>query len=75
MERLDEFKTTPTVTLINMLCESERNGDQKLVNIYAYELASRIWVPNKDKDFKTILYEFGYVDLELEKENNNKKVK
>ena len=58
-----------------MLCESERNGDQKLVNIYAYELASRIWVPNKDKDFKTILYEFGYVDLELEKENNNKKVK
>ena len=75
MERLDEFKTTPTVTLINMLCESERNGDQKLVNIYAYELASRIWVPNKEKDFKTMLYEFGYVDLELNKENTNKKVK
>ncbi|MEE3418356.1 MAG: hypothetical protein VZQ62_03360 [Methanosphaera sp.] len=75
MERLDEFKTTPTVTLINMLCESEKNGEQKLVNICAYELACRIWVPNKEKDFKTMLYEFGYVDLELNKENNNKKVK
>ena len=68
MERLDEFKTTPTVTLINMLCESEKNGEQKLVNICAYELACRIWVPNKEKDFKTMLYEFGYVDLELNKE-------
>lgn len=75
MERLDEFKTTPTVTLINMLCESEKNGEQKLVNICAYELACRIWVPNKEKDFKTMLYEFGYVDLELNKENTNKKVK
>lgn len=75
MERLDEFKTTPTVTLINMLCESEKNGEQKLVNICAYELACRIWVPNKEKDFKTMLYEFGYVDLELNKQNNNKKVK
>lgn len=75
MERLEEFKTTPTVTLINMLCESEKNGEQKLVNICAYELACRIWVPNKEKDFKTMLYEFGYVDLELNKENNNKKVK
>ena len=57
MERLDEFKTTPTVTLINMLCESEKNGEQKLVNICAYELACRIWVPNKEKDFKTMLYD------------------
>lgn len=75
MERLDEFKTTPTVTLINMLCESEKNGEQKLVNICAYELACRIWVPNKEKDFKTMLYEFGYVDLELENKNNKQKVK
>ena len=36
MERLEEFKTTPTVTLINMLCEAEKNDNQKLVNICAY---------------------------------------
>lgn len=75
MERLEEFKTTPTVTLINMLCEAEKNDNQKLVNICAYELATRIWVPNKEKDFKTILLEFGYVDLELENKNNKQKVK
>ena len=75
MERLEEFKTTPTVTLINGLCEAERNGDQKLVNICAYELACRIYIPNSEKSFKTILYEFGYVDLELEKQKANQKVK
>ena len=71
MERLDEFKKTPTVTLINMLSESEKAGEQRLVNICAYELACRIWVPNAEKDFKTMLYEFGYIDLELNKDNTN----
>ncbi len=75
MERLEEFKTTPTVTLINGLCEAERNGDQKLINICAYELACRIYIPNSEKSFKTILYEFGYVDLELEKQEDKRKVK
>lgn len=72
MERLQEFETTPTVTLINNLCIAEREGNQKMVNIYAYELACKIYVPNSEKDFKTILYELGYTDLELEKENNKK---
>lgn len=72
MERLEEFKTIPTVTLINMLCESEQQGNQEMVNICAYELASRIWVPNEEKDFSKMLYEFGYEKIE-EKSNGLKK--
>lgn len=72
MERLEEFKTIPTVTLINMLCESEQKGNQEMVNICAYELASRIWVPNEEKDFLKMLYEFGYENIE-EKSNGLKK--
>lgn len=47
---LKELKTTPTCVLINFLSEAYKNEEQGLVNIYAYELAARIWVPN-EKNF------------------------
>ena len=47
---LKELKTTPTCVLINFLSEAYKNEEQGLVNIYAYELAARIWIPN-EKNF------------------------
>ena len=47
---------------------SNKNEEQGLVNIYAYELAARIWVPNEKTSFTDMLKEFGYKRIE-EKSN------
>ena len=65
---LKELKTTPTCVLINFLSEAYKNEEQGLVNIYAYELAARIWVPNEEISFTDMLKEFGYKKIE-EKSN------
>ena len=65
---LKELKTTPTCVLINLLSEAYKNEEQGLVNIYAYELTTRIWVPNKETSFTDMLKEFGYKRIE-EKSN------
>lgn len=65
---LKELKTTPTCVLINSLFEAYENEEQGLVNIYAYELTTRIWVPNEEISFTDMLKEFGYKKIE-EKSN------
>jgi hypothetical protein len=77
MERLKEFETTPTCMLINMLSDAEQKDEQEIVNICAYELACRVYVPNKQITFTQMLKDFGYKSLTLEQEeqNDNKKVK
>jgi len=65
---LKELRTTPTCVLINLLSEAYKNEEQGLVNIYAYELTTRIWVPNKETSFTDMLKEFGYKRIE-EKSN------
>lgn len=65
---LKELRTTPTCVLINFLSEAYKNEEQGLVNIYAYELATRIWVPNEETSFTDMLKEFGYKRIE-EKSN------
>ena len=37
------------------------------VNIYAYELAYRIYIPNDKNTFEKILTDFGYKKIEKEK--------
>lgn len=66
--KLKELKTTPTCVLINFLSEAYENEEQGLVNIYAYELTTRIWVPNEEISFTDMLKEFGYKRIE-EKSN------
>ena len=66
--KLKELKTTPTCVLINFLSEAYKNEEQGLVNIYAYELTTRIWVPNEEISFTDMLKEFGYKKIE-EKSN------
>ena len=65
---LKELRTTPTCVLINFLSEAYKNGEQGLVNIYAYELTTRIWVSNEETSFTDMLKEFGYKRIE-EKSN------
>lgn len=62
--KLKELKTTPTCVLINFLSEAYENEEQGLVNIYAYELTTRIWVPNEEISFTDMLKEFGYKKIE-----------
>lgn len=65
--RLDALKTVPTVKLIQLISNASNNGEQDLVNIYAYELTYRIWVPNEEETFEEMLKKFGYVEPEAQK--------
>jgi len=66
---LEELKTTPTKEIINYLIQAEERGDQSLTNIFAYELACRIYVPNSSETFEEMLDKFGYKNISREKEN------
>ena len=74
MMMLEELKKTPTVTLINYLNESLEKGEQGIANIFAYEISTRIYVPNNSNGttFDKLLSDFGYKNLE---ENKSKKLK
>lgn len=71
---LEELKKIPTVTLINYLSESLEKGEQRITNIFAYEIATRIYVPNNSNGitFDKLLSDFGYRNLE---EDKSKKLK
>ena len=71
---LEELKKTPTVTLINYLSESLEKGEQGIANMFAYEIATRIYVPNNSNGitFDKLLSDFGYKSLE---EDKSKKLK
>lgn len=69
---LNELRTTPTIQLINDISEWEKQGNQAMVNILAYELACRIYVPNDKISFENMLADFGY--KRLEKEGQQKKL-
>lgn len=64
---LEELKTTPTVDLINYLSEALKRGDTSIANIYAYELACRVYVPNQEISFDKLLEDFGYTKIEKTK--------
>ena len=53
-----DLKTTPTMQLVQILCETQ---DQGTINLVAYELACRIYVPyNNAETFEELLTKFGY---------------
>ena len=67
---IQELKTTSTVKLIDLWEKALDNKNQSYVNVFARELAERIYVPNEEKTFEDLLAEFGYVDTHI---NANKK--
>lgn len=46
-----------------------------MVNILAYELACRIYIPNDNISFENMLEDFGYKRLDKEKRQQKKLVK
>ena len=73
----NELKTIPTIQLVDLLIEANKNNSQELVNIYAYELAKRIYVPTKNgATFEELLINFGYsFESKVEKEKEHSKVR
>lgn len=62
---MDNIKTIPTTTLIYVLYETK---EQSMINMLAYELACRVYVPdNKIKTFEELLTDFGYRTEEKQK--------
>lgn len=63
---MEDIKIMPTIQILDSLVEAMRNNEQYLVNIYAYELACRLYVPNNDyKTFDELLEDFGYKKIKI----------
>lgn len=58
------MKNKKTFELIELLTNSIKTQNQALINMYAFELACRLYVPNKDTTFEELLEGFGYRDIE-----------
>lgn len=69
----EQLKTTPTYQLINILNLVAQASQQDLVNIVAYELASRIWVPNEEITLEQMATDFGYIKPEEDQKVLRKK--
>jgi len=69
----EQLKTTPTYQLINILNLAAQASQQDLVNIVAYELASRIWVPNEEITLEQMATDFGYIKPEEDQKVLRKK--
>ncbi len=54
------LKSIPTESLIRILIDAYDRNDQALINVYAYELAYRIYKIEKEYSFAGILQELGY---------------
>lgn len=72
----NKLKTTPTYMLISVLDQAVQNQEQDIINLVAWELANRIWIPNDKITLEEMAIEFGYVKTnELEKEPDTKQKK
>ena len=69
----EQLKTTPTYQLINILNLAAQASQQDLVNIVAYELASRTWVPNEEITLEQMATDFGYIKPEEDQKVLRKK--
>lgn len=49
-----------TYELVNLLTGAMKIGNQDLINIYAKELATKLYVPNENYTFQEVLEGFGY---------------
>ena len=52
-----------TIELVEKLTSAINIQNQELINIYAYELACRLYVPNKGYSIEQIMEGFGYKEI------------
>ena len=58
---LEELRKISTIELIDYIAKCEKEGNQHWVNIFAYELTTRVYVPgNGEVTFEELLEKFGY---------------
>ena len=60
------MKDKTTIELVTLLTAAMDEQNQTLINIYAYELTTRLYVPGKGYSFDDILVGFGYKEIEKE---------
>lgn len=52
-----------TIELVEKLTNAINIQNQELINIYAYELACRLYVPNKGYNIDDLMAGFGYKEI------------
>lgn len=52
-----------TIELVTLLTAAMDEQNQTLINMYAYELTTRLYVPGKGYSFDDILEGFGYREI------------
>lgn len=57
------MKDKTTIELVTLLTEAMNQQNQTLINIYAFELTTRLYVPGKGHSFDDILEGFGYKEI------------
>ena len=68
MDNLKVLRTTSTIELVEKLTKNIEGKNQSMVNLIAYELTTRIYIPASEMFFDDILYSFGYqTELKQEK--------
>ena len=63
---MKDLSKVPTVMLVNTIADAT---DQRIINVIAFELAKRIYVPGTSKNFEELLTSFGWCKIEKEEEN------
>lgn len=58
------MKQLKTFEIIEHLTQAIKTQDQRLINMYAYELATRLYVPNSEHTFEELMEGFGYRTIE-----------
>jgi len=53
---MKDLSKVPTVMLVNAISDAT---DQRIINIIAFELAKRIYVPGTSQSFEKLLASFG----------------
>lgn len=63
-----DLSKMPLVQFPTLMTQAAEMGDQSLLNILAYEVTTRLYIPNQDKSFEEMLRTFGYKEIEIEQE-------
>ena len=69
-ESIKSLNTIPTVKLVDLIGIYKKEDNQDMVNLLAYELTCRIYVPNKGTTFDELAYRFGYREIEHQEKDN-----
>ena len=65
---MKDLSKIPLFEFIDLLDQASKENNQELVNELALEINKRLYVPNKKITEEQMLKEFGYKEIEKQKE-------